>query len=173
MTKKIKPSDIKNGGGNYCSHICQEIAKRNKVKIICEVCGKEKEIIPSIVKRGDGKYCSLKCRQIAQRGEKSHFWKGGISNNSYPRTWTKGLRNLIRDRDNNRCIRCNRAREEFKQALSIHHIDADKDNCNPQNLITLCDHVSGSCHGLTRGKEELFAKGFRNILTRLYGYEYI
>ena len=58
--------------------------------------------------------------------------------------------------------------------LSLHDAlpISDKDNCTLNNLMSLCDHVKGSCHGLTRGKEHLFAEGFRSMLKRCYGYKY-
>ena len=104
-------------------------------------------------------------------GKNSYNWQGGKSNNPYPKNWKK-IAKEIRARDNNRCMRCGKGREEFKHVLSVHHIDADKLNINPNNLISLCDHVKGSCHSLTRGKEKIYAKGFRSMLRRCHGYKY-
>lgn len=169
---EVVPSDIERGGGKYCSRKCYGIAStKERIIKICETCGKIIKLRPLVIENGRGKYCSLECAGIANSGENNSNWQGGKSFEIYPKGW-KQVKKEIRIRDNNRCMRCGRAREEFKRALSVHHIDADKSNINFNNLITLCDHVSGSCHGLTRGKEELFAEGFRSILKRLYGYEY-
>ncbi len=168
---EVIPSMIKKGGGKYCSN--KECKKsRRRVRVNCKQCGKFFETKPSLLKRGGSKFCGKECFKKYNTGENSCLWRGGKSRGAYPQEWTNAFKKTIRDRDNNRCMRCGRAREEFKKALAVHHIDADKNNCNPTNLITLCEHVSGSCHGLTRGKEELFSKGFKNILTRLYGYKY-
>jgi len=40
------------------------------------------------------------------------------------------------------CQLCGKTKEQNKEKLSIHHIDYNKDNCDPKNLISLC----GSCH---------------------------
>jgi len=164
------PSLIKIGKGKFCSDKCFNNSMKNKVKKICQQCKTKFEIWPCEIKKGNGKFCSNKCKYIGNSGENNYLWKGGSK--IYPIIWTKELRKRIRDRDNNRCMRCGRAREEFKHALSVHHIDADKNNCDKTNLISLCDHIKGSCHGLTRGKEEYFTEGFRNLLKRNYGYKY-
>lgn len=131
-------------------------------KNICIVCGGS----------APEKFCTKKCMGIEWSGENHHNWQGGKSFEIYPREWTLKLRKLIRERDNNICMRCGKGRELFKHALSVHHIDANKDNLNSNNLISLCDHINSSCHGMTRGREYLYAEGFRKLLKRLYGYKY-
>lgn len=65
-----------------------------------------------------------------------------------PDDWTDTLRESIRQRDNYICQECGIHQDEligrFKK-LDVHHIDYDKQNCNPNNLITLCR----SCHSKT------------------------
>lgn len=81
-------------------------------------------------------------------GEKSHFWKGGISFFPYPLGWIETLRDSIRQRDNFTCQECYIHQDEldgFHKKLAVHHIDYDKNNLNPDNLIILCD----SCHSKT------------------------
>lgn len=72
-------------------------------------------------------------------GEKSHLWKGGISFEPYSIEWRNELKIKIRKRDKFICQMCG------KNGLSVHHIDYNKKNCNPNNLITLCRR----CHGKT------------------------
>ena len=48
------------------------------------------------------------------------------------------LKKAIRERDNYRCQICGIPQEEYMRNLDVHHIDSDKFNCNPYNLITLC-----------------------------------
>jgi len=57
----------------------------------------------------------------------------------YAPEWTEELKESIRARDNYLCQMCGASGKE------IHHIDYDKKNCQPDNLITLCK----SCHGKT------------------------
>jgi len=73
-------------------------------------------------------------------GEKNHFWKGGKSFEPYTTDWTRTLRQSIRERDKYRCQLCGEPQGD--KALCVHHIDYNKKNCNPNNLISLC----GNCH---------------------------
>jgi 5-methylcytosine-specific restriction endonuclease McrA len=84
------------------------------------------------------------------KGETNPAWKGGISKRPYPFNFDKELKELIRKRDNYKCRNCGVPQEECIRTLPIHHIDYDKTNINPDNLITLCY----SCHGKTMHKRE-------------------
>jgi hypothetical protein len=92
-------------------------------------------------------------------GEKHHAWCGGPF--PYPEDWTETLKESIRQRDGYRCRLCCAVQEEC--LLPVHHIDYNKDNCDPKNLITLCK----SCHMKTnfnRKKWIDFFNKFRRIL---------
>lgn len=78
----------------------------------------------------------------AKRGENNWNWKGGISFEPYPLDWTDDLKEAIRKRDNHICQLCGIHQDELKEKLHCHHVDYDKDNLNPENLISLCR----SCH---------------------------
>lgn len=69
-----------------------------------------------------------------------------LKTKDYPKEWTKELKEDIKKRDNYTCQNCGRTEKEnfkkYKKKLSVHHIDMDKDNCEPNNLISLCT----SCH---------------------------
>jgi len=64
--------------------------------------------------------------------DKCTFWQGGKSFEPYSIDWTRTLRRSIRERDNYLCMIC------LKYGYDVHHIDYNKKNCNPDNLITLC-----------------------------------
>lgn len=91
------------------------------------------------------KYRSPK-QSIAMAGNKNSNWKGGISFELYSNNWTDDLKDSIRKRDNYTCALCGLHQDElldgYIKVLDIHHIDYDKNNLNPTNLITLCR----SCH---------------------------
>ena len=93
----------------------------------------------------------------SHRGFKSHFWKGGITNSPYSVDWTNTLKKSIRERDHYICQICKLSQEDY--AFPVHHIDHDKLNCNPENLITLCR----KCHIKTNSNR----KYWRNYLSIL------
>jgi hypothetical protein len=75
-------------------------------------------------------------------GENHPCWKGGISENPYPKEFTKELKLKIRIRDNFTCCLCERTEreelEELNRVLCVNHKDFDKNNCDENNLNTLC-----------------------------------
>jgi hypothetical protein len=79
---------------------------------------------------------------LAQKGEKGSNWQGGISTFPYPFDWTDTLKESIRQRDNYICQECGIHQDELDRKLQVHHIDYNKNNLNPTNLISLCT----SCH---------------------------
>lgn len=89
--------------------------------------------------------------QKGRRGEASNLWKGGKSFEPYSVDWTKTLRKSIRQRDGYICQICG-----FEPSIYVHHIDYDKKNSNPDNLITLCQ----KCHSRTNIKREYWKKFF-------------
>jgi len=100
----------------------------------------------------------------SHRSERSYFWKGGISQNPYPIGWTETLKKSIRERDHYICQICEKLQKD--EALSVHHIDYDKKNCNPDNLISLCR----SCHLKTSHNRKNWIKFFsKTILKNTYG----
>lgn len=75
----------------------------------------------------------------AKRGDKAYQWLGGKSFEPYSLDWTKTLKKSIRERDHYICQIC------LGEGIAVHHIDYNKNNCNPINLITLCRN----CHAKT------------------------
>ena len=71
-----------------------------------------------------------------ESGEKHYNWQGGKSFEPYSTDWTQSLRRTIRERDRYTCQLCSKPQGD--RVHSVHHIDHNKKNCNPNNLITLC-----------------------------------
>lgn len=84
-------------------------------------------------------------------GEKSTSWKGGLSFEPYSPDWTDILKETIRQRDNYTCQLCG------KTGYPVHHIDYNKKNCNPENLVTLCKN----CHTKTNWNRAKWIKFFK------------
>ena len=80
---------------------------------------------------------------VLMTGAANPNWKGGLSFIPYPPSWTPALRRGIRDRDGHVCQVCGTTKNS--RSLEVHHIDYDKNNCDPSNLIALCI----SCHRKT------------------------
>jgi len=77
-------------------------------------------------------------------GSKHYNWQNGKSFEPYGIEFNRELKEKIRQRDGYRCQECFRHQDELytksgkKYKLSIHHIDYNKKNNNPKNLISLC-----------------------------------
>lgn len=88
---------------------------------------------------------SIEKMRVAQLGKKAHNWQGGKSFEPYPPEFNNKLKYFIRKKNNFTCQECNYTEEQLGYILSIHHIDYDKTNNNPNNLMALCK----SCHSKT------------------------
>lgn len=92
-------------------------------------------------------------------GENNHNWRGGISSESYGSEFNDELRDQIRNRDNYICQECGIMQEDLEYNLDVHHIDYDKTNNRPENLISLCR----SCHMKTNYNREDWIKYFEKF----------
>jgi hypothetical protein len=183
---KGKPSLKKKGKDEKCS-ICGEFfyspLKSHSQKFCSQDCywksmkGKEADwLIPFNLKEGHtpwlkGKKMSEEYRKRRREskklsGQDHPNWRGGISFEPYGPGFNKQLREEIRKRDKYRCQECFRHQDElFKNTkagakpykLAIHHIDYDKKNNNPNNLISLCMN----CHMQTNFSRENWTKYFK------------
>ena len=88
--------------------------------------------------------------------EKNPNWQGGKSFELYSKEWTETLKDLVRKRDNYVCRLCSKPQGSI--AHDVHHIDFNKKNCSPENLITLCHN----CHVKTNKKRNYWIKYFQN-----------
>ncbi len=99
-------------------------------------------------------------------GEKHPNWQGGKSFEPYGLEFNRKLKEIIRKRDGYRCQECFRHQDELfvntksgirPRKLYIHHIDYNKRNNNPQNLVSLCL----SCHLQTNWDREDWTRYYR------------
>ncbi len=121
---------------------------------VCLTCDKPFRRKPHEIKKGEGKYCSFNCKNIGFKvrykgsgnpqfgqhwgaGENNPNWKGGCITDGYTWDWPQ-IKKMIKKRDNFKCRMCGVGYGFHKRDHAVHHIDENKKNNSPDNLITLC-----------------------------------
>lgn len=127
----------------FCSLQCVGRAQRKAVpqwslaNKTCEVCGAPYSVPRSHAHRYH--CCSNACGAIrrgqVQSGTQNPNWRGGLSRLPYPWNFREISKRVIQ-RDHETCQgpEC----RGIDRRLTTHHIDYNKGNCSPTNLITLC-----------------------------------
>jgi hypothetical protein len=95
----------------------------------------------------------------ALAGEANPNWQGGLSREPYPITWSFRLREVIRNRDDRLCRVCG-VGEKNGTRHAVHHMDYDKRNISPYNLVTLCH----PCHMQTSYHRDMWISIFAELL---------
>ena len=114
-----------------------------------------------------GKHHDEKTKHVISeklQGEKSHFWKGGISFEPCPVSFNRRTKELIRIRDKYLCQNCGISQLESGRKLYVHHIDYQKKNLNPTNLISLCIH----CHVQTNSNRVYWTDKLKHKISCIY-----
>ena len=106
----------------FCSKECANNHK--KVKVKCDICGKEILKPKSVVDRNEKNYCSREC-----------YNKRSIDVKKIKRS-TEFYQSLL---TNGKCVSCGESRYYL---LQIHHIDSDPSNNILENLEIVC----ANCH---------------------------
>jgi hypothetical protein len=118
---------------------------------------KKKHINKGVSPWNKGKKLTEEHKTKISKGNKgkNHWnWQGWKSLEPYSIDWTETLKRSIRERDKYTCQLCGKLQGDI--AFSVHHIDYNKENCNPDNLITLCR----SCHQKTNINRSYWIKVF-------------
>jgi len=113
--------------------------------------GYTSEVISKLTKKGM-KYLDLS-------GPNSASWRGGLSYKGYCQTWNdQEVKEYILERDNYRCQ--NPYCWGTSDRIGRHHIDYDKKNCVPENIITTCN----SCNARANKNRKYWKRLYRRIL---------
>lgn len=142
--------------------------KGGKVKIECKWCNEDYHVTQSL--KDESVFCSTECadewkREEYPEGGLEHVWKGGVSKQPYPFEFDNELKKEIRSNFGFECSLCGLPEEKqfdrYNRALTIHHIDYNKQNISIGNLIPLCQ----KCHGKTNYNRD-FWKSHLSFLNR-------
>ena len=128
---------------------------RSSKTYYCKDCLKKG--IKTKITRESALYGSGKCKSCSITGIHNGNWNNGSSFEPYPIGFDRILKESIRERDNHQCQICGKTQKQNNQKLSVHHIDYDKSNLNPDNLIALCK----KCHNETNGDRETYIDFFQ------------
>jgi len=122
---------------------------RMKISISCKKVLNTPEVIKKLIR--------------SNTAENNPNWKGGIACEPYCQIWSdQEYKESIKERDGYQCLNplCNHT----SKTLSLHHIDYDKKNCHPNNLITVCI----SCNSKANTYREWHSEWYKRILNRRY-----
>lgn len=127
----------------FCSRECR--ANYGRIELVCDFCKKtfsrQKSKNSSQKSKSGLVFCSHQCKQSASKsgsGEKFDV----LRPEQYGRDYSKYnyRQKALELLDDVACQRC--GYKEFSDVLDVHHIDENRRNNNPSNLIVLCP----TCH---------------------------
>jgi hypothetical protein len=139
-----KPSHISKGWGKFCSKECQYESQKTGKFVACFRCGTSTYRNKNSLSRSDSGnfFCTKSCQTIWRnqqyRQEKHANWVDGKS--SYRAV-------LLRE---NRPLICTKCSTNDKRVLAVHHLDRNRANNTPENLVWLCHN----CHFLVHNFKE-------------------
>ena len=99
-------------------------------------------------------------KRAIKSGFEARNWIDGRSFLPYTQEFNQQLKESIRKQNSYTCQLCGVKEKDYFQKLSIHHLDYNKNNCNEDNLITVCR----SCNA------KLNSKFYRKRATTIIGY---
>lgn len=132
-----KASEVRRGGGRYCSRACYGKAQETGVARVCESCGGAFVARPSHVDIGNGRFCSKRC---SKTGAHNNNWNGGRRRSNgyvlalvpdHPCADDKGYveeHRLVAERMLGRIL---------PREAVVHHINEIRDDNRPKNLMVL------------------------------------
>jgi len=104
---------------------------------------------------------SLKKIGESCEGDKHWNWQGGKSAEPYCFAWyNRDFKDYVKERDGYKCM--NTLCWGTSSNLVIHHIDYNKMNCDPENVITLCR----SCNPRAERNRKFWQKHYEGIMKR-------
>lgn len=159
---KIIPSRFKGKSRFYCTRSCADKSRSIQAKernsiLFAQLALQDKKV--EIIRRKNisigwentsEEIKNRKRNSVSKQmsGKNHHNWLGGKSFEPYGLEFNNKLKEQIRTRDKHICQECHHTENQLGYKLHIHHIDYNKKNNHPSNLISLCR----SCHCQTNFK---------------------
>jgi len=151
-TKRCKSCANKFHKHNY-------IDGRSLKKYYCE-CGNE---ISSVT----GRFGKGMCKSCSVSGANNPRFNNWSSLDPYTIEFNEIIKSEIRIRDNFKCRLCHKTEEQelkdYRRSLTIHHIDYNKQNCEKDNLISLCNQ----CHLKTNSNRDYYYAYFTYLIKEI------
>lgn len=113
----------------WCSQACNARSRKQGQNHVCLHCSKEFYLRPCDERKGGGKYCSNACRRTYEAAHTNEYLKKG--------------RTTI-----HRIVAAEKLGRPLRKGEVVHHIDGNKHNNHPDNLIVLPNQ---SAHASTEG----------------------
>lgn len=128
----------------YCLNCNKEITYPNKRCMICSKIGKNNPFFGKHHTEATKKQMSkIRIEKRIAVGINNPNYIHGEGYFPYPNEFNDQLKEQIRKRDDYICQNCGMTEEEHLivngRVLAIHHIDYCKENCQENNLISICD----------------------------------
>lgn len=102
----------------------------------------------------------------SHKGDKSHWWKGGISFEPYCQKFNKEFKERVRAFFGHRCVGCG-IQQTYKK-LSVHHVNYEKMVCC-NDVKPLFVSLCMSCHMKTNFNREHWELHFTSIINERFG----
>lgn len=128
----------------------QYIDQRRSVAEIARECGVGFSTVVKFINKFQIPRQPVDHKKQGSPGARNPSWKGGVAKWPYSPDW-KALARSIRNRDKWTCQDCGEQRVKWGIHLHVHHIDGNKLNNDPANLISLC----AKCHRRRHAAEHL------------------
>jgi hypothetical protein len=143
------PLDLKLKSNKPILAACDECGKvrettKNAYRSLCISCAEKGKIFSKETK------LLLSKNHVDVKGDKHPRWLGGISYGLYCKKFNESYKQLIRNRFDNRCFWCNMTTEENGVALSVHHVNYNK-NCGCDETKCICVPLCVRCHMKSNG----------------------
>lgn len=137
--------------------------RNNRMEKPCGICGKTMLVFPGLYEKTKtcGKACQSKWLSQNFSGANSPHYIPD-KQPDYGPEFNKALKGAIRKRDGYICQLCGLYTPKAGIRLAVHHIDYDKHNNDPSNLISLCEH----CHTRTNFNRDYWKQYFQKVMSR-------